>query len=172
MAAATSNAARTTGRSARCHAPGPPRCRRRQRAAKMPRTRPGGDHRRDSPRRPARPRRCRFPTGTKWRSIVTGGGRHHYAVCNAAEGEPGTFKDRALLRANPYQVLEGLLVAAHTVGAIEAFIALKASFGLELDRVRVAIDEITQAGWLATSRSLSSQVPRSTSSARRRPCSK
>jgi len=43
-----------------------------------------------------------FPTGTKWRSILKGGGRHHYAVCNAAEGEPGTFKDRALIRVNPY----------------------------------------------------------------------
>ena len=89
-----------------------------------------------------------FPTGAKWRSILNGGGRHHYAVCNAAEGEPGTFKDRALLRANPYQVLEGLLVAAHTVGAIEAFIALKASFAPEIDRVRTAIDEIDRAGWL------------------------
>lgn len=89
-----------------------------------------------------------FPTGAKWRSILTGGGRHHYAVCNAAEGEPGTFKDRALLRANPYQVLEGLLVAAHSVGAIEAFIALKGSFGPELDRVRVAIEEVRGAGWL------------------------
>jgi NADH:ubiquinone oxidoreductase subunit F (NADH-binding) len=89
-----------------------------------------------------------FPTGAKWRSILTGGGRHHYAVCNAAEGEPGTFKDRALLRANPYQVLEGLLVAAHTISAIEAFIGLKASFTTELQRVRTAIDEIDRAGWL------------------------
>ena len=58
-----------------------------------------------------------FPTASKWRSIVNGGGRHHFAVCNAGEGEPGTFKDRALLRANPYQVLEGLIAAARTVGA-------------------------------------------------------
>jgi NADH:ubiquinone oxidoreductase subunit F (NADH-binding) len=89
-----------------------------------------------------------FPTGAKWRSILAGGGRLHYAVCNGAEGEPGTFKDRALLRANPYQVLEGLLVAAHTVGAAEAFIGLKASFATELQRVRTAIDEMDQAGWL------------------------
>lgn len=89
-----------------------------------------------------------FPTGLKWRSILTGGGQHHYAVCNAAEGEPGTFKDRALLRANPYQVLEGLIAAARTIGAFEAFIALKASFEPELERVRTAIAEMTEAGWL------------------------
>ena len=58
-----------------------------------------------------------FPTGTKWRSVAEGVGRHRYAVCNAAEGEPGTFKDRALLRANPYAVIEGLLIAAEAVGA-------------------------------------------------------
>ena len=88
-----------------------------------------------------------FPAAVKWRSILTGGGRHHYAVCNAAEGEPGTFKDRALLRHNPYIVLEGLLIAAHTVGALEAFIALKSSFGRELARVRSALADIAAAGW-------------------------
>jgi NADH-quinone oxidoreductase subunit F len=89
-----------------------------------------------------------FPTALKWRSIVNGGGRHHYAVCNAAEGEPGTFKDRALLRANPYQVLEGLIASARTVGALEALIALKASFLPEIARVETALAEMQEAGWL------------------------
>jgi len=89
-----------------------------------------------------------FPTGTKWRSILKGGGRHHYAVCNAAEGEPGTFKDRALIRANPYQVLEGLVIAARTVGAIEAFIAVKESFQVETQRVTSAVRDFEEAGWL------------------------
>lgn len=89
-----------------------------------------------------------FPTGTKWRSILRGGGRHHYAVCNAAEGEPGTFKDRALIRANPYQVIEGLVVAARTVGAIEAFVAVKESFQAEIQRLTSAIGEFEEAGWL------------------------
>lgn len=89
-----------------------------------------------------------FPTGVKWRSVLGGGGRHRYAVCNSAEGEPGTFKDRALLRANPYQVLEGLLIAAHTVGAIEAFMALKASFEAETAGVQAALAEVEEAGWL------------------------
>ena len=58
-----------------------------------------------------------FPTAEKWRSVVSGGPGDRYVVCNAAEGEPGTFKDRTLLRANPYQVIEGVLIAANAVGA-------------------------------------------------------
>lgn len=50
-----------------------------------------------------------FRCGVKWTSVQRGGGRVHYVVCNAAEGEPATFEDRALLRANPYQVAEGLV---------------------------------------------------------------
>jgi NADH-quinone oxidoreductase subunit F len=89
-----------------------------------------------------------FPTSTKWSSVARGEGRHHYAVCNAAEGEPGTFKDRALLRANPYAVVEGLLIAAESVNAREAFLALKGSFKTELAVVRRALGEIEAAGWL------------------------
>lgn len=89
-----------------------------------------------------------FPTSVKWSSILNGGGQHHYVVCNAAEGEPGTFKDRALLRANPYLVIEGLISAAVTVGAVEAFLALKASAGFELELVETALAEVREAGWL------------------------
>jgi NADH-quinone oxidoreductase subunit F len=89
-----------------------------------------------------------FPTGIKWRSILQGGEGTRYVVCNGAEGEPGTFKDRALIRANPYQVLEGLLIAARTVGAIEAFVALKESFDIEWYRLEDAIQEMQNAGWL------------------------
>lgn len=89
-----------------------------------------------------------FPTGTKWRSIRNGGGQHHYAVCNASEGEPGTFKDRALMRSNPYQIIEGLVVATRTVGAIESFIAVKESFRIETERLIGAITEFQEAGWL------------------------
>ena len=75
-----------------------------------------------------------FPTGRKWASIVgnppEAGDR--YAVANGAEGEPGTFKDRMLMRRNPYQVIEGLEIAAHTVGAVGAYLAVKASFAPEI----------------------------------------
>lgn len=89
-----------------------------------------------------------FPTATKWRTVRDQPGRHTYAVCNAAEGEPGTFKDRALLRADPYSMLEGLGIAAFAVGAREVFIGLKATFAAEIERVTRAVTEIEQAGLL------------------------
>ena len=87
-----------------------------------------------------------FRTGRKWRTVADATGRHHYAVANGAEGEPATFKDRALMRANPYQLVEGLIVAAFAVGAVEAFICLKASFTREIEVVTRAVQEITGAG--------------------------
>jgi len=87
-----------------------------------------------------------FPTATKWTSVRSQPASRRYAVCNGAEGEPGTFKDRALLRANPYQVVEGLLIAAFVVDAERAFLALKESFAEERERVTRAIVEMQDAG--------------------------
>ncbi|MGH9226511.1 MAG: NADH-ubiquinone oxidoreductase-F iron-sulfur binding region domain-containing protein [Acidimicrobiales bacterium] len=90
-----------------------------------------------------------FPTGTKWRTV------HEHAsetvattvVVNAAEGEPGTFKDRTIIRANPYIVLEGALIAAYAVGASQIVFGMKASFTTEVDRMRHAVKEAQDAGW-------------------------
>ncbi|HEY2813513.1 MAG TPA: NADH-ubiquinone oxidoreductase-F iron-sulfur binding region domain-containing protein [Acidimicrobiales bacterium] len=90
-----------------------------------------------------------FPTGMKWRTVL----EHRSpelptpVVVNAAEGEPGTFKDRTLLRHNPYQAVEGALIAASAVGSDWIIFGLKASFERELTRLRKAIDEIVNAGW-------------------------
>jgi NADH-quinone oxidoreductase subunit F len=91
-----------------------------------------------------------FPAGRKWRSVAAGGAAlgDRYVVANGAEGEPGTFKDRPLLRANPYQVLEGLAVAATVVGAREAFVAVKASFAPEIDALERALREMSAADLL------------------------
>lgn len=86
-----------------------------------------------------------FPTGEKWRTVRTTGTGTRYAVCNAAEGEPATFKDRILLRRNPYQVIEGLAIAAYAVGAREAFLGLKETFAEETDRVGRALGEMQRA---------------------------
>ena len=83
-----------------------------------------------------------FPTGIKWRTVREDPCPTKYVVCNAAEGEPGTFKDRWLLRMNPYQVLEGLGIAAHAVGAKRAYIGLKAGFQEEVERLRRAMEEM------------------------------
>ena len=86
-----------------------------------------------------------FPTGTKWAGIARQRDAKRYLVCNGAEGEPGTFKDRALLRANPYQVAEGLMIAAFAIDADAAFVCLKASFELERDAITQALAELQQA---------------------------
>ncbi|HJU57223.1 MAG TPA: NADH-ubiquinone oxidoreductase-F iron-sulfur binding region domain-containing protein [Actinomycetota bacterium] len=87
-----------------------------------------------------------FPTGEKWHAIRNVGTGDRYVVCNAAEGEPATFKDRHLLRTNPYQVLEGILIAAYAVGASGAYIGLKEAFTRESDALVRAAREIRDAG--------------------------
>jgi NADH:ubiquinone oxidoreductase subunit F (NADH-binding) len=87
-----------------------------------------------------------FPTARKWSGVRASTGTHRYAVCNGAEGEPSSFKDRAILRANPYQVVEGLAIAAATIGAREAFLCVKAAFERELANVRRAVEEMQAAG--------------------------
>ncbi len=87
-----------------------------------------------------------FPTGRKWAGIAGSPSSRRFVVCNGAEGEPGTFKDRALLRANPYQLVEGVIIAGFAVGASEAFIGLKASFEREIEAVTRAIQEMQASG--------------------------
>jgi NADH:ubiquinone oxidoreductase subunit F (NADH-binding) len=90
-----------------------------------------------------------FPTWRKWRTVAENRSQraNTVVVVNAAEGEPGTFKDREILRRNPYRVLEGALVAAHAVGARTVIVGLKASFRTEIARVDEAMTELEQAGW-------------------------
>src|SRR3954471_2222254 len=87
-----------------------------------------------------------FPTGRKWSTIAEAEGTDRYVVCNGAEGEPGTFKDRMLLRTNPYQLVEGVIIAGYAVGATEAFIAVKETFTRERENVVRAVEEMQQAG--------------------------
>jgi NADH-quinone oxidoreductase subunit F len=90
-----------------------------------------------------------FPTGVKWRTVARNLSPSvpPSVVVNAAEGEPGTFKDRTILRRNPYKVLEGALVAATAIGADRVVVAMKASFFQELERVGAALTEVRGAGW-------------------------
>jgi NADH:ubiquinone oxidoreductase subunit F (NADH-binding) len=90
-----------------------------------------------------------FPTGTKWRTIAANRSPElpTTVVVNAAEGEPGTYKDRTILRADPYSVLEGALVAAIAGGA-EIVVALKDCEPVEHESVTGAIDEMRVAGLL------------------------
>lgn len=91
-----------------------------------------------------------FPTGRKWRIVAESRSDMEptTVVVNAAEGEPGTFKDRALLRTNPYRCVEGAALAALAVGSTEVVIGIKASFGPEIDRLRDAIADMSERSWL------------------------
>jgi NADH-quinone oxidoreductase subunit F len=90
-----------------------------------------------------------FPTGRKWRTVrdYRSPDLASTVVVNGAEGEPGTFKDRTIVRTNPYPVIEGALIAAKAVGADEIVFGLKRSFGPEVKRLQAAIDEVKAAGW-------------------------
>ena len=90
-----------------------------------------------------------FPAGTKWRTVAENqqGAAPATVVVNAAEGEPGTYKDRAILRANPYRVIEGALVAAKAVGADRVVVAVKESATDIREPLMRAVREIEDSGW-------------------------
>ena len=91
-----------------------------------------------------------FPTAIKWRSVLANASdiQTTPVVVNAAEGEPSTFKDRAILRANPYRVIEGALIACSVLRSALLIICVKGSFVQERDRLAKTVDEISSAGWL------------------------
>ncbi len=90
-----------------------------------------------------------FLAGRKWQTVAANQSptTPTTVIVNAAEGEPGTFKDRTILRRNPYLVVEGALIAARSVGADLVIFAMKRAFHGEIDRIREAIEEVADAGW-------------------------
>ncbi|GMU54900.1 MAG: NADH dehydrogenase subunit F [Candidatus Xenobia bacterium] len=91
-----------------------------------------------------------FPTGTKWKLVAQAEGHPKTIVCNADEGEPGCFKDRALLDHDPHAVLEGMLIAAHATGASRAFLYLRYEYPHTLRILERALEEARAAGLLGT----------------------
>jgi len=90
-----------------------------------------------------------FPTGRKWATVAANEAARirPSVVVNASEGEPGSFKDRMLLRQNPYRIIEGAIIAAEALDAERIVFALKASFRTELERLRTALADVEHAGW-------------------------
>ena len=88
-----------------------------------------------------------FPTGTKW-SFLPNTIWPHYVVANADESEPGTFKDREIMEFNPFQFLEGLMLAAYAVRAHTAYIYLRGEFSQIARRLDERIAELTRSGYL------------------------
>lgn len=89
-----------------------------------------------------------FPTGLKWSFISPSTPAPKYVVCNADEGEPGTFKDRDIMRFNPHQLIEGMIIACYVVGATDAYIYIRGEFYEPIARVAAALEEAKAAGYL------------------------
>src|SRR5947209_17685986 len=89
-----------------------------------------------------------FPTGIKWEKVLNHRVKEHYFVCNAGEHEPGTFKDRYLLKTNPHQLLEGTLIAAYAVKAKQAFIYVNHEYVEEIATMRKAAEQARTHGFM------------------------
>lgn len=89
-----------------------------------------------------------FPTGAKWKAVAEAPGAPKTVVCNADEGEPGCFKDRALLDYDPHAVIEGMLAAAYATGATRGFIYLRYEYPETFRTLERAIAEAYEAGLL------------------------
>ena len=90
-----------------------------------------------------------FPTGLKWSFMSGKPAKQKYLVCNSDEGEPGTFKDRDILRFNPHALVEGIIIACYAVGANVGYNYLRGEFaGEPLDRCEQAVAEARTAGLL------------------------
>lgn len=87
-----------------------------------------------------------FPTGLKWSFMKLGDGKPHYLCCNADESEPGTFKDREIMRWTPHALIEGCAIAAHAIGAETTYIYIRGEFTEPLERMERALDEARAAG--------------------------
>ncbi|MFL5548260.1 MAG: NADH-quinone oxidoreductase subunit F, partial [Gemmatimonadales bacterium] len=91
-----------------------------------------------------------FPTGLKWSLMPKADGRPHYLVCNADESEPGTFKDREIMRWTPHQLLEGCAIAAYAIGAERCYIYIRGEFTDPLRIMQQAVEEATAQGALGS----------------------
>ncbi len=89
-----------------------------------------------------------FPTGLKWTTVYKASGPQKFVICNADEGDPGAFMDRAVLESDPHRVLEGMAIAAYAVGANKGFIYCRAEYPLAVKRLRTAIRQAENNGLL------------------------
>ncbi|MDA8130156.1 MAG: NADH-quinone oxidoreductase subunit F, partial [Elusimicrobia bacterium] len=89
-----------------------------------------------------------FPTGLKWSFIPKDAQGPRYLVCNADEGEPGTFKDRELIRKNPHALIEGMAIAAYAIGAASAYIYIRGEFAEEAAILEEAIAAARRKGFI------------------------
>jgi NADH-quinone oxidoreductase subunit F len=89
-----------------------------------------------------------FPTGIKWELTNKAQGDEKYVLCNADEGEVGTFKDRYIIENDPFSLIEGVMIASYAVGAKKAYIYLRAEYNYLLEKLNNAISQARKSGYL------------------------
>ena len=89
-----------------------------------------------------------FPCGTKWELARSAPGNEKYVICNADEGEVGTFKDRYIIQHDPFSLLEGIAIAAYAIGARKAYIYLRGEYHYLLDGLQGALNQAKTKGLL------------------------
>ncbi len=89
-----------------------------------------------------------FPTGRKWSFAMAEESEQKYMICNADEGDPGAFMDRAVIEGDTYAMLEGLAIAAYAIGANTGYIYIRAEYPLAIQRLKIAIAKLEEVGLL------------------------
>lgn len=89
-----------------------------------------------------------FPTWFKWNAARQSEGEEKYLICNADEGDPGAFMDRAVIESDPHTLIEGMLIGAYAIGAKNAVVYVRAEYPLAIKRLERAIEQATEAGYL------------------------
>lgn len=89
-----------------------------------------------------------FPTGLKWEICHSYSATPKYIVCNADEGDPGAFMDRIVLESDPQQVIEGMIIGGYAIGADEGYIYIRAEYPLAVERVKIALQQAEELGFL------------------------
>ena len=88
------------------------------------------------------------PTWFKWNAARQSDGEEKYLICNADEGDPGAFMDRAVIESDPHTLIEGMLIGAYAIGAKNAVVYVRAEYPLAIKRLERAIEQATEAGYL------------------------
>ncbi len=89
-----------------------------------------------------------FPTGLKWKFARQSEGRPKYVVCNADEGDPGAFMDRAILEGDPHAIVEGMLLGAYAMGSEYGYIYVREEYPIAIDHLTIAIEQANEIGLL------------------------
>ncbi|MHC4394263.1 MAG: NADH-quinone oxidoreductase subunit NuoF [Planctomycetota bacterium] len=89
-----------------------------------------------------------FPSGVKWNFCRKSESGEKYLICNADEGDPGAFMDRALLEGDPHRVIEGMIVAAYAIGAGQGFIYVRAEYPIAVEHINIALEQARNLGLL------------------------